>query len=197
MLKRCLVLLILALPVRAAAQTVTWTIDPEHSAAAFTVRHMLVANVKGEFDGPTGTVSYDPKHIAETLKVDATIKVTTVNTRNAARDNDLRGDQFFAAAKYPVMTFKSKRAVAGAAGHFMVTGDLTMRGVTKEVVLDVEGPTPEVRDLWKQSRVGASMTTVVSRRAFGLLYNELLEAGGAVVGDEVRVTIDLEIFHKE
>lgn len=197
MLRRCLVLLILVLPVRAAAQTVTWTIDPEHSAAAFTVRHMLVANVKGEFDGPTGTVSYDSKHIAETLKVDATIKVTTVNTRNAARDNDLRGDQFFAVAKYPVMTFKSKRAVAGAAGHFMVTGDLTLRGVTKEVVLDVEGPTPEVRDLWKQSRVGATMTTVVSRRAFGLLYNELLEAGGAVVGDEVRVTIDLEIFHKE
>lgn len=197
MLKRCLVLLFLALPLPAAAQSITWTIDAEHSAATFTVRHMLVANVKGEFDGPTGTVTYDPKHIAETLKVEATIKVATVNTRNASRDNDLKGEQFFAAGKFPTMTFKSKRAVAGAPGHFMVTGDLTLRGVTKEVVLDVEGPTPEVRDLWKQTRVGATMTTVISRRAFGLQYNELLEAGGAVVGDEVHVTIDLEIFHKE
>ena len=197
MLRRLVCLVILALPASAAAQSVTWTIDKDHSAATFTVRHMLVANVKGEFDGPTGTVAYDPKHIAETLRVDATIQATTVNTRNVSRDNDLRGDQFFAVAKFPTITFKSKRTVAGASGHFAVTGDLTIRGVTKEVVLDVEGPTPEVKDLWKQARVGATMTTVISRRAFGLLYNELLEAGGAVVGDEVRITIDLEITHKE
>jgi len=196
MFRRCLALLFLALPLPAAAQTITWTIDNEHSAAMFTVRHMMVANVKGEFDGPTGTVTFDPKRIAETLKVEATIKTASVNTRNASRDQDLRGDGFFAVTKFPLMTFTSTRAVAGAPGHYLVTGFLRLHGITKEVVLDVEGPTAEVKDLWKQTRVGATMTTVVSRRAFGLMYNELLEAGGAVVGDEVHITIDLEIFHK-
>lgn len=192
-----LFLFILAGPAVASAQSLKWTIDPGHSAATFTVRHMMVANVKGEFDGPTGTVSYDPANIAGTLKVEATINVRTISTRNADRDKDLKSDNFFAVAKYPLMTFTSKRAAAGAAGHFTVTGDLTMHGVTREVVLDVEGPTPAVKDLSGQQRVGAALTTTLSRRAFGLLYNELLEAGGAVVGDEVRVTIDLEIFHKE
>jgi polyisoprenoid-binding protein YceI len=197
MFRRSLFVLFLAIPATAAAQSVTWTIDNQHSAATFTVRHMMVANVKGEFDGPTGTVTYDPKHIAETLRVEATLKASTVNTRNASRDNDLRSDNFFAVARFPLITFTSTHAVAGAPGHFLVTGNLTMHGVTRGVVLDVEGPTPEVRDLSKQARVGASMTTVLSRRAFGLLYNELLEAGGAVVGDEIRVSIDLEITHKE
>ena len=196
-LRPCLALLLLVLPLPAAAQSIVWTIDSDHSAATFSVRHMLVANVKGEFDGPAGTVTYDPKHIAETLKVDATIKAATIKTRNADRDADLKSANFFDVAKFPVLTFKSKRAVAGPAGHYLVTGDLTMHGVTQEVVLDVEGPTPEVKDLWKQQRVGATMTTVLSRRAFGLRYNELLEAGGAVVGDEIRVSIELEIFHKE
>jgi polyisoprenoid-binding protein YceI len=187
----------LTLPVIAPPPSVTWTIDPDHSAATFTVRHMLVANVRGEFAGPTGTVSYDPKNIAGTLKVQATIDARTINTRNADRDTDLKSDRFFAVAKYPAITFTSKRAAAGAGGHLEVTGDLVVRGVTKEVVLDVEGPTPAVKDLLGQTRVGATMTTVLSRRAFGLLYNELLESGGAVVGDEVHVTIDLEVFHKE
>jgi polyisoprenoid-binding protein YceI len=189
--------LILPGPVVAPAQSVTWTIDPDHSVASFTVRHMLVANVRGEFAGPTGTVSYDPKNIAGTLKAEATIDARTINTRNADRDTDLRSDRFFAVAKYPAITFRATRAAAGAGGHIEVTGDLAIRGITKEVVLDVEGPTPAVKDLLGQTRVGATMTTVFSRRAFGLLYNELLEAGGAVVGDEVRVTIDLEVFHKE
>jgi polyisoprenoid-binding protein YceI len=194
---KSLAFVLLTVPVVAPAQSVTWTIDPDHSVATFTVRHMLVANVRGEFAGPTGTVSYDPSNIAGTLKVETTIDARTINTRNTDRDKDLKGDQFFAVAKYPTITFKSKRALAGAGGHWNVTGDLVMRGVTKEVVLDVEGPTPAVKDLLGQTRVGATMTTVLSRRAFGLLYNELLEAGGAVVGDEVRVTIDVEVFHKE
>ena len=189
--------ILLTLPETAPPQSVTWTIDPDHSAATFTVRHMLVANVRGEFAGPTGTVSYDPKNIAGTLKVEATIDARTINTRSADRDKDLRSERFFAVDKYPAITFTSKRAAAGAAGHLEVTGDLMLRGVTKEVVLDVEGPTTAVTDLAGQTRVGATMTTVLSRRAFGLLYNELLEAGGAVVGDEVRVTIDLEVFHKK
>jgi polyisoprenoid-binding protein YceI len=192
-----LALVSLTLPVSAPVQPVTWTIDPDHSVASFTVRHMLVANVRGEFAGPTGTISFDPQNIAGTLKAEAAIDARTVNTRNADRDRDLKSDRFFAVAKYPAITFRSKRAEAGAGGHIEVTGDLVIRGVTKEVVLDVEGPTPAVKDLLGQVRVGATMTTVLNRRAFGLLYNELLEAGGAVVGDEVRVTIDLEAFHKE
>lgn len=190
-------LVVVTVPVALRAQSVTWTIDPAHSVATFTVRHMLVANVRGEFAGPTGTVSYDPANIARTLKVAATIDARTVNTRNADRDTDLRGDQFFAVAKYPAITFTSTRAEAGAAGHIAVTGDLVMRGIRREVVLDVEGPSPAVKDLDGRMREGATMTTVLSRRAFGLLYNELLEAGGAVVGDEVRVTVDLEVVHKE
>lgn len=192
-----LVAVLLTLPATAPPPSVTWTIDPDHSAATFTVRHMLVANVRGEFAGPTGTVSYDPKNIAGTLKVEATLDARTINTRNADRDKDLKSERFFAVDKYPAIRFTSRRAEAGAGGHLEVTGDLMMRGVTKEVVLDVEGPTAAVTDLLGQTRVGATMTTVLSRRAFGLLYNELLEAGGAVVGDEVRVTIDLEVFHKE
>jgi polyisoprenoid-binding protein YceI len=188
---------LLTIPAVAPPQSVSWTIDPDHSAATFTVRHMLVANVRGEFTGPTGTVSYDPKNMAGTLKVEATIDARTINTRNADRDKDLKSERFFAVDKYPAIRFTSKRAEAGAGGHMEVTGDLTMRGVTREVVLDVEGPTAAVTDLLGQTRVGATMTTVLSRRAFGLLYNELLEAGGAVVGDEVRVTIDLEVVHKE
>ena len=185
------------LPTAAYAQAIVWTIDPGHSAAMFTVRHMMVANVKGEFSGPSGTVTYDPKDIPGTLKVEATIDARTVNTRNTDRDQDLKSDRFFSIAKFPAITFKSTRAEAGAAGHFNVTGNLTIRGVTQPVVLDVEGPTPSVKDLDHRIRVGASMTTKVSRKAFGLRYNELLEAGGAVVGDEVSITIDLEMSHKE
>ena len=189
-------ILLLALPVSAAAQAVTWTIDPGHSAALFTVRHMLVASVRGEFDGPAGTIVFDPKDIAATLNVQATISTKTVSTRNADRDKDLKSALFFDVGKYPQIKFVSKRADAAGPGRLKVTGDLTLHGVTKEVVLDVEGPTPAVKDIWGQMRVGATATTVLDRRAFGLVYNELLEGGGAVVGNDVNVTIDLEAAHK-
>jgi polyisoprenoid-binding protein YceI len=180
---------------RAYAQSATWTIDPGHSAAQFTVRHMVVANVRGEFDGPTGTVSFDPADL-RTLKVDASFETKSVNTRNADRDKDLRSDLFFDVAKFPKMTFKSKRAEPGAAGHLKLIGDLTIKGVTKEVTLDVEGPTPEIKDIWGERRLGATATTTLDRRQFGLVYNRMLEAGGAVVGDMVTVTLDLEMTRK-
>ena len=178
-----------------SAQTATWTIDPGHSAAQFTVRHMVVANVRGEFDGPTGTVSFDPADL-RTLKVDAAFDTKSVNTRNADRDKDLRSDLFFDVAKFPKMTFKSKRAEPGAAGHLKLIGDLTIKGVTKEVTLDVDGPTAEIKDIWGERRLGATATTTIDRRQFGLVYNRMLEAGGAVVGDSVTVTIDLEMTRK-
>jgi polyisoprenoid-binding protein YceI len=180
-------------PVAARAQAATWAIDPGHSAAQFAVRHMVVANVKGQFDGPTGTVTFDPANIADTLRVEASIDARTINTRNPDRDKDLRSDAFFDVDRFPRITFRSKRAAAGASGRFKLTGDLTMHGVTKEVVLDVEGPTPEIKDIWGNARVGATASTVLDRRDFGLLYSRILEGGGAVVGNEVTITIDLEV----
>jgi polyisoprenoid-binding protein YceI len=184
-----------SLPLPAFGQAATWTIDPGHSSAQFSVRHMVVANVRGEFDGPTGTVTFDPADL-KTLKVDVSFDTKSVNTRNADRDKDLRSDLFFDVAKYPRMTFKSKRSEPSAAGHLKLIGDLTIKGVTKEVTLDVEGPTPEIKDIWGERRVGASATTTIDRRQFGLVYNRMLEGGGAVVGDTVSVTIDIEMTRK-
>jgi len=184
-----------AVATSAAAQTVTWTIDPGHSAAQFTVRHMVVSNVRGEFDGPTGTVTFDPTDL-RTLKVDVSFNTRSINTRNADRDKDLRSDLFFDVVKFPKMTFKSRRAEPGAAGHLKLIGDLTIKGVAKEVTLDVEGPTAEIKDIWGEQRIGATATTTIDRRQFGLVYNRMLEGGGAVVGDEVTVTIDIEMTRK-
>ena len=183
----------LAAPAVVAAQPVTWTIDPGHSAAEFSVRHMVVSNVKGQFDGPTGTVAFDAKDVPGTLKVTASIDARTINTRNPDRDKDLRSALFFDVEKFPRITFTSKRAEAAGQGRFKLIGDLTMHGVTKEVTLDVEGPTPVITDIWGNARIGATATTVVNRRDYGLLYNRVLEAGGAVVGNEVSITIDLEV----
>jgi polyisoprenoid-binding protein YceI len=182
----------LAPPLPARAQVSTWTIDAGHSAAQFAVRHMIVSNVKGEFGGPTGTVTFDPANVPGTLRVEASIDARTINTRNADRDKDLRSDLFFDVARFPRITFRSKRA-EGAGGRFKVTGDLTMHGVTKEVVLDVEGPTPEIKDIWGNARLGATASTVLDRRDFGLLYSRILEGGGAVVGNDVTISIDLEL----
>jgi len=185
--------LLLSIPAAVSAQPLTWTIDPGHSAAQFSVRHMVVSNVKGQFDGPTGTVTFDSRDVPGTLKVEASIDAKTINTRNPDRDKDLRSELFFDVNKFPTITFKSKRAEAAASGRFAVIGDLTMHGVTKEVKLDVEGPTSAITDIWGSSRIGATATTTVNRRDFGLLYNRVLETGGAVVGSEVTITIDLEL----
>ena len=186
----------LSLPLAAQAQVVTWKIDPGHTSTQFAVRHMVVATVRGVFDGPTGTVAFDPKDIPGTLKVEATFSTKSIDTNNAERDADLRSEQFLNVAKFPTMNFVSKRAEAAGSGRFKVTGDLTLRGVTNEVVLDVEGPTAAVKDLDGQMRAGASMATTLNRKLWGLQYNVLLEAGGAVVADEVRIQIDLEFTHK-
>src|SRR4051812_37353129 len=135
-----LALIALALPVAAAAQTQTWTIDPGHSAATFSVRHMVVANVKGEFAGPVGSATFDPKDLS-TLRVDATLDARTINTRNPDRDTDLRSDLFFDVARYPRITFKSRSTTIEGPGKLKITGDLTIKGVTKPVTLAVDGPT--------------------------------------------------------
>jgi polyisoprenoid-binding protein YceI len=176
----------------ALAQPSVWTIDPGHSAATFSVRHMVVANVKGEFDGPTGTATFDPKDLS-TLRIDATIDARTINTRNADRDKDLKSELFFDVARHPRITFKSRSVTVDGPGKLTVLGDLTIRGVTKPVALAVEGPTPEIKDIWGSRRIGASATTTINRRDFGLLYNRLLETGGAVVGEQVTIALDIEL----
>ena len=188
-------ILALAAPMAAFAQPAVWTIDPGHSAAQFSVRHMVVSNVKGVFDGPTGTITFDPSDL-KTLKVDVSIDAKSINTRNADRDKDLRSDLFFDVAKYPKLTFRSKRAEPAGPGKLKLVGDLTIKGVTKEVVLDVDGPTPEIKDIWGERRIGATATTTIDRREFGLMYNRVLEGGGAVVGDTVTISIDVEMTRK-
>jgi polyisoprenoid-binding protein YceI len=186
---------LLLAPGLAFGQSATWTIDPGHSSGQFTVRHMVVANVRGEFDGPTGTITFDPTDL-KTLKIDASFDTKSVNTRNADRDKDLRSDLFFDVAKYPKMTFRSQRAEPAGPGHVKVIGELTIRGITKEVTLDVEGPTTEIKDIWGERRLGATATTTIDRRQFGLIYNRMLEGGGAVVGDSVAITLDIEMTRK-
>ena len=191
-----LTLMLAAVPAVAAAQAATWTIDPGHSAATFTVRHMVVANVKGEFAGPIGSATFDPKDLS-TLRVDATIDARTINTRNPDRDKDLRSELFFDVAKYPKITFKSRSVTVEGAGKLKIAGDLTIKGITKQVTLDVEGPTQEIKDIWGSRRIGATATTTINRRDFNIVYNRMLEAGGAVVGDQVSITLDMELTRNQ
>jgi polyisoprenoid-binding protein YceI len=193
---RVLTFALAALPAVAAAQATTWTIDPGHSAATFSVRHMIVANVKGEFSGPVGTATFDPKDLT-TLRVEATIDTRTINTRNPDRDKDLRGDQFFDVSKYPRMTFKSRSVTVEGPGKLKVLGDLTIKSITKPVTLEVDGPTAEIKDIWGLRRIGATATTTINRRDFNIVYNSLLEGGGAVVGDQVTISLDIELTRNQ
>ncbi len=169
----------------------TWRVDSAHSAATFSVKHMTVSTVRGALGPISGTVEYDGKNISS-IKADVTIDVTRIDTGNESRDKDLRGSGFFEVEKYPTATFKSKIVQPGGAGQLRLVGDLTMHGVTKEVTLDVEGPSAVVTTQNGGLKIGATATTKINRREFGLNYNSLIEAG-PVVADEVTVTIDLEL----
>lgn len=179
-----------ALSLPGLARAANYDLDGVHSSASFRVRHLAVSWVRGEFQKLSGTVSYDPKNVAATT-VNASIDVSTINTRNADRDGHLKSPDFFDAAKFPTITFKSKKA-EGAPGKIKVTGDLTLHGVTKEVVLDVDGPSDGVKDPWGNLKLGATATTKINRKDFGLTWNKALETGGLVVGEEVEITLDLE-----
>lgn len=176
------------------AQVATWEIDPANSSSRFSVRHMVLSDVPGDFANTRGTVQWDPKDPAKTV-IDVTIDAATVNTKNPKRDAHLRSADFFEAEKYPTITFKSTKAERGGDGKLRVTGDLTMRGVTKPVTLSVEGPTPEVNTQGK-TRMSASATTRVNRKDFGLLWNKALETGGLVLADEVSITLNVELVKK-
>jgi polyisoprenoid-binding protein YceI len=188
-------LLALFLVVSAAAQTSIWTIDPKHSTAQFTVRHLAISNVSGNFTNVTGTIDLNEKDITQS-RVSAVIDVSSVDTRVSDRDKDLRSPNFFDVEKYPTIEFKSKRIV-NSGGKLQVIGDLTMHGTTREVTLDVDGPTPELNDPWGNVRRGFSASTTLNRKDFGLTYNHALKTGEAVVGDNVKIQIDLELIKKK
>jgi polyisoprenoid-binding protein YceI len=187
--------IVLALRVAALADTSVWEIDPVHSSTLFAVRHLMVSTVRGEFGKVTGTVTLDESDPTQS-SIEATIDTTSINTRIAKRDDHLKGPDFFDVAKYPTITFKSKQIEAVGEGKFKVTGDLTMRGVTKEVVLDVEGVTTPIKDHMGRMRLGGGATTKLNRKDFGLAYNRALETGGVLISEEVDVTIDVELTRK-
>jgi polyisoprenoid-binding protein YceI len=173
------------------AQVSTWEVDSAHSGAQFSVRHMMIATVRGEFRKVTGTIQLDEKDISKST-VEAVIDAATIDTREERRDNDLRSANFFDVAKFPTITFKSKSVTRLAEGKFKVAGDLTMHGVTKEVILDVEGLNAQVNDPRRGPKMGASATTQIKRSEFGLTWNRVVETGGVAVSDEVAIIIDLE-----
>ena len=183
----------LALPLFAFAAT--WTIDPDHSNVGFKVRHLMVSNVKGSFDKYTGTVDINDKDITRS-KVEVSIDTNSINTNVQKRDEHLRSADFFDVAKFPAMTFVSKKVAKAGKGKLKVTGDLTLHGVTKEVVLDVEGPSKESKDPWGTIRRGASASTKINRKDFGLVWNKVLETGGVAVGEEITITLEIEMIRK-
>ena len=184
-----------ALSLPAAAATSTWQIDPAHSAAQFAVKHLAISTVRGAFTSVKGTVQFDDKDITKSA-VDVTIDVNSVDTRQPDRDKDLRSDHFFDAEHFPAITFKSRRVEQLSPGKLKITGDLTIHGITKEVVLDVDGPTAPVKDPWGNQRMAINATTKINRQDFGVKWNATMDNGGVVVGDEVSITIDAEMIPK-
>ena len=186
------VLLALAAIVPAMAQT--YTIDTAHSSAQFSVKHLMVSNVRGEFTKMTGTVNWDDANLANT-SIDATIDVNTISTREPKRDEHLRSADFFDTAKFPSMAFKSTKAWKSG-GKWQVAGYLTLRGVTKPVTLTLDGPTAEMKDPWGLLRRGATATTTINRKDFGLTWNKALETGGLMVGEDIQITLDIAATRK-
>jgi polyisoprenoid-binding protein YceI len=171
----------------------TYQIDTSHSAAQFKVRHMMIANVKGEFDKVSGTVQFDPAN-PSAASVEASIDTSTISTRDEQRDGHLKSGDFLDVEKFPSITFKSKKVTASGKDSFSVVGDLTIRDVTKEVALTVEELTGEAKDPWGNMRRGATAKARINRKDFGMSFNVALEAGGFLVGEEVDLTIDVEMI---
>ena len=175
----------------AIAQTSTWKIDPMHSAADFSVKHMGISNVHGHFSGVNGAVTLDEKDLSKST-VNATIDTTTVDTGNPQRDGHLKSPDFFEVAKFPTMTFVSKK-LTDEGGKKELTGDLTLHGVTKSVTLDLEGPSKEQTDPQGKTRRAFSATTSIHRQDFGLVWGKNLASGDAMVGDDIKVELDIEV----
>jgi polyisoprenoid-binding protein YceI len=171
----------------------TWNIDPAHSVAEFRVKHMMISNVKGQFAKVSGKLVLDESDLANS-QVEALIEASSIATRDPQRDAHLKSADFLDVENFPTLSFKSTRIRIVRNGELAVEGDLTIRGVTRKVTFDVEGPTPPIKDPWGNTRVAVSATTKINRKDFGLTWNTILEAGGIVVGDEVTITLDVEFI---
>jgi polyisoprenoid-binding protein YceI len=169
----------------------TWNIDPVHSHAQFKVKHMMISNVKGEFTVVTGKLELTGADITKS-RIEASIDASTINTREPQRDAHLKSADFLDVEKFPVLTFKSTRVSKTGTDELAVEGDLSIHGVTRSVVFDVEGPSASMKDPWGNVRIGLSATTRINRKDFGLVWNSTLETGGLMVGDEVTITLDVE-----
>jgi polyisoprenoid-binding protein YceI len=196
-MKRSIFLIVLTLffTFPALSQAATWQIDPDHSSFQFKIRHLMVSNVKGGFTKVKGAVTMDDKDIAN-LSVEVMIDAASVNTGHAQRDEHLRAEDFLDVAKYPTITFISKKVMKDGQDRLKVTGDLTIHGVTREVTVSVEGPTQEVKDPWGNFRRGATGTAKINRKDFGLTWNRVLETGGVVVGEDVDIFVEIELIKK-
>ena len=194
-LGRFTLVLLLAAAVAPSLQAAVWKLDPSHSAAQFAVRHLMVSTVRGQFEKISGMVNYDPAN-SEAASVSIEVDVASIDTRNAKRDDHLRGADFFDVANHPVMKFESTRVRKSGDDKLKLTGNLTMRGVTREVTFDVDGPVPPVK-VRGGLRSGATATATISRKDFAMTWNRALEAGGVTVSDAVHITIDIEMISSE
>jgi polyisoprenoid-binding protein YceI len=177
----------------ASAGTVTYQIDPHHSAAQFSVTHLMISTVRGEFHGVNGTLVLDDKDIGNST-VNVTIDATSVDTREPDRDKDLKSANFFDVAQYPTITFKSTKVEKNGPDKLKVTGDLTIHGVTKQVVLDASVPKAPIKDPWGLQRTAVSATTKINRQDFGVKWNKAVDGGGVVVSDDVNINLDVEMI---
>jgi len=194
MFRRVLFVLLVLSGVSSSAAAQTWEINPTSANVTFAVRHLMISTVRGQFEKLSGNVEFDGKDL-KTIKANVVIDVASLNTHSAPRDVDLRGPRFFNVEKYPTITYVSKRVEPIGPGTFRLIGDLTIHGVTKEVPLVIEGPSTPVLDKGF-SVIGASATTTIDRRDFNLLYDERFDGGGAIVGDEVKISIEIELKRK-
>ena len=169
----------------------TWNIDPVHTTAEFKVRHMMISNVKGQFASVSGVIKRDETDVTNS-RVEASIEVGSISTRDSDRDAHLKSADFLHAEQFPTLSFTSTRVTRRGEEEFAVEGDLTIRAVTRKVVFAVEGPTAPAKDPWGNTRIGLSATTKINRKDFGLTWNAALEAGGLLVGDEVTITLDVQ-----
>jgi polyisoprenoid-binding protein YceI len=187
---------LMSLVLSSTAYGSSWTIDTDHSNAQFRVRHMMVANVRGNFSGIKGTVHIDDEDVTQS-HVDVTIDVNSLDTGVAKRDEFLKSPLLFDASRFPTYRFTSKRVEKSAHGTLKVVGDLSLHGVTREVGLEVQGLAEQVRDPWGRTRTGTQATARINRKDFGIVWNMVLDNGGVLVGNEVAITIDLALIKNE
>jgi polyisoprenoid-binding protein YceI len=177
----------------AHATTTTWNVDPIHSSAQFKVKHMMISNVTGEFTSITGALTLDSRDITKS-QIEASIESASISTRDEKRDAHLKSPDFFDAENFPALTFKSNQITKTLDGELAVAGLLTIHGVTRNAVLEVEGPSAPVKDPYGNTRIGLSATARINRKDFGLTWNGTLETGGVLLGDEVKITLDIQFI---